>query len=178
MQQPFRGPPKAVILFCKCTWTWHLILSRSAEWQGFIVRQVQHDAKFNLSTKRHDKRGKTRAHSAKHELWINDGHWAVQTGKEDVRRRLQRKIWALQRGPRPPLCAQDHKVSFCKSIYGNPGPVCLPPAVHYSRKAEVQPHHVKRAALWKNLCFETLFFEGVVGVQVPGSVFFKILIEV
>lgn len=159
MQQLFRGPPKAVILFCKCTWTWHLILSWSAEWQGFIVRQVQHDAKFNLSTKRHDKRENTVC-SPKHELWINDRHWAVSTvdWKGGCKEKITEENLSIAKRATALLCAWDHKVSFCKSIYGTPGPHCLSASCHPlwllrkeigKREKRKQLHlaHVKRAAL-------------------------------
>lgn len=123
--------PKAVILFCKCTWTWHLILSQSAEWQGFIVRQVQHDAKLNLSTKRHDKR-ENMVRSPKDELWINDGPWAVSTvyWKGECKEKITEENLSTARRATAPLCAQDHKVTFCKSIYSTSGPHCFSASCH------------------------------------------------
>lgn len=83
--------------------------------------------------KQHDKWENTVC-SAKYELWINDGLWALGAvdWKEDVRRRLQRKIWTLQRGPWPHCALQITKYPSV-NLFTEPLAltVSLPPVIHY-----------------------------------------------
>lgn len=93
--------------------------------------------------------------------------WALQTGREDVRRRLQRKIWALQRGPRP-HCVLGITKYPSVNLFTAPLAltVSLPPVIHYSscwierwERKKLHLAHVKRAALQKNIHLsKTLLF--------------------
>lgn len=90
--------------------------------------------------------------------------------REDVRRRLQRKIWALQRGPRPHCVLGITKYPSVNLFTAPLAPHCLsrPPVIHYSscwierwERRKLHPARVKRAALQKNLYLsKTLSFSG------------------
>lgn len=105
--------------------------------------------------------------------------WALQTAREDVRRRLQRKIWALQRGPRP-HCVLGITKYPSVNLFTAPLAltVSLPPVIHYSscwierwERKKLHLAHVKRAALQKNLHLsKTLFFFSK--FQIPDGGYF------
>lgn len=52
--------------------------------------------------------------------------WALAPDRQgDVQQRLQREnLSAAKRGPQSLLCAGDHKVFLCNSIYSTPGSYC------------------------------------------------------
>lgn len=91
------------------------------------MRQVQHDAKFNLSTKATWQMGK---HGVFCKVWTLNKWWALSSGRRRLEGGCKEKITEenLNTAKRAmaSLCAADHKVSFCKSIYRTPGPHCLP----------------------------------------------------
>lgn len=63
-------------------------------------------------------------------VWTLNKWWALSSGRRRLEGGCKEKITEenLNTAKRAmaSLCAADHKVSFCKSIYRTPGPHCLP----------------------------------------------------